>query len=179
VIQDPANEKEWHVVTTRSRAEKKVFAKLKAQNIECFLPLQKKLRQWKDRKKWVEIPVISGYCFVNTNQDDYIKVLRTAHVTGYVRIGGKAARIPQNQIEFLKKMLSQSDFAVEVSNEDFTPGKLVEIINCPLMGIQGELQSIRGKDKFVLRIQQMNAIYAVEISADKITALPEKSNSLI
>ena len=173
MIQNPANQKEWHVVTTRSRAEKKVYSYLKQQNIDCFLPLQKKLRQWKDRKKWVEMPIISGYCFVNIHSKEYEKVLRTEHVGEFVRFEGIPARIPHDQIEFLKKLLSQSDFEVEVSQENFEPGKRVEIIDGPLIGVRGELLSIRGKNRFILRIHQMKTIYAVEISADKITALPE------
>ncbi len=176
MTQIQANKKEWHVIFTRSRAEKKVHALLTEQKIESFLPLQKKLRQWKDRKKWVEMPVISGYCFVNIESAEYEKVLRTEHVAGYVRFDGKPARIPSRQIEFLRKMLNQSDFEVEVSRENFQSGKEVEIIHGPLIGIRGELLSYRGKDRFILRIQEMNTIYSVEITADKITSLPEKSS---
>lgn len=169
---DPANSKAWHVVTTRSRAEKKVYSNLIKQNIESFLPLQKRLRQWKDRKKWVETPVISGYCFVHIDQKEYERVIRTEHVAGFIRFEGKPARIPDLQIDYLKKMLSQSDFEVEVSQENFEPGKKVEIVEGPLIGLQGELLSHRGKDRFMLRVEQMNAIYSVEITADKITAIP-------
>ena len=177
MIKTLSNQRKWYVISTRSRTEKKVYANLKEQNIECFLPLQKKLRQWKDRKKWIEIPVISGYCFVFINPYEYIDVLNTKNVYGYVRFEGKPARISQKQIDSLKKMLSQTDFEVEVTTENFARGKLVEIIEGPLIGIQGELHSLRGKDKFMLRIQQMNTIYAVEITADKITALPAKKKT--
>lgn len=169
----PANSKEWHVVTTRSRAEKKVYKMLLEQNIECFLPLQKRLRQWKDRKKWVEMPIISGYCFVYISSKEYEKVLRTEHVANFVKFESKPARIPAEQIEYLKQMLSQSDFEVEVSQENFKPGKKVEIIDGPLIGIRGELLSYRGKDRFILRIQQMNTVYSVEITSDKITAIAD------
>jgi transcription antitermination factor NusG len=173
MAKNPANQIDWHVVTTRSRAEKKVYARLKEQNIECFLPLQKRLRQWKDRKKWVEMPVISGYCFVHICSKDFEKVVRTDNVAGFVKFGNIPARIPEHQIEYLKKLLNQSDFEVEVSQENFAPGKKVEIIGGPLIGMQGELLSHRGKDRFILRIQQMNTIYSVEINSDNITALPE------
>jgi transcription antitermination factor NusG len=173
MIIDPTDNKKWHVIKTRSRAEKKVHADFKAQEIESFLPLQKKLRQWKDRKKWVEMPVISGYCFVHINRKDYEKVLRTNNVVGYIKFEGKPACIPDEQIEYLKKMLGQSEFEIEVSHENFEPGKQVEIIDGPLVGIRGELLSCRGKNRFLLRIHQINAVYSVEITADKLTALPE------
>jgi len=169
---NPAKGKAWHVVYTRSRAEKKVYAALTAQHIECFLPLQKKLRQWKDRKKWVEMPLISGYCFVNIDKEEYEKVLQTDNVVSYVRFEGKPARIPETQIEYLRQMLSQSDFEVEVSRETFKPGKLVEIIGGPMVGLKGELLGCRGKNRFVLRIQQINTVFSVEVPADKLTILP-------
>jgi transcription antitermination factor NusG len=170
---DPSGIKEWYVIKTRSRAEKKVHSELKTQEIESFLPLQKKLRQWKDRKKWVEIPIISGYCFVHINHKEYEKVLRTNNVVDYIKFEGKPARIPHAQIEYLKRMLGQSEFEVEVSHENFEPGKQVEIIDGPLIGVRGELLSCRGKNRFLLRLQQMNTVYSVEISAEKLTALPE------
>lgn len=168
------NLKQWHVVYTRSRAEKKVFDLLKKQHIECFLPLQKKLRKWKDRKKWVEMPVITGYCFVHIDPKQYESVLKTNHVVSYVRFEGKPARVPQSQIDVLKKLTDQSEFEVKVSHETFEPGKKAEIISGPLMGLRGELLSCRGKDRFIIRIMQINTVFSVEVPAEKLTLLPQE-----
>jgi transcription antitermination factor NusG len=170
---DVKNRKVWHVVYTRSRAEKKVYADLLSQNIECFLPLQRKLRLWKDRKKWVKMPIISGYCFVCIDKKEYEKVLQTNHVVCYVKFEGKAARIPQEQIDFLKKLTSQSEFEIEVSRQTFGPGKKVEIIAGPLIGLRGELLSCKGKKRFVLRIEQINTVFSVEVPAEQLTLLPQ------
>lgn len=166
--------KAWYVVYTRSRAEKKVYNELTIKNIESFLPLQKRLRQWKDRKKWVEIPLISGYCFVHINRKEYDEVLHTDNVVCYVTFGGKAAIIPENQIIAIKKMLLQYDFEITVSHENFEPGKKVEIIGGPLTGLQGELIKTRGKRKFMIRINQINSIFQVEIPMELLSALPEQ-----
>ena len=40
-------EKHWHAVFTASRAEKKVRDRLEELGVECFLPVQTVLRQWK------------------------------------------------------------------------------------------------------------------------------------
>jgi transcription antitermination factor NusG len=169
----PKNLKKWHVVYTRSRAEKKVFAELTRRNIECFLPLQKKLRQWKDRKKWVEMPVISGYCFVNITRKDYDRVLQTDHVVCYITFEGNAAVVPQDQIESLKMMMKQSDFEVTVSRDHFSPGQKVKIISGPMSGLHGELVKIKKNNLFMLRIEQINTVFSVEIPADRLVALPE------
>lgn len=170
---DSVNNKTWHVVYTRSRSEKKVYAGLLSQNIDCFLPLQRKLRQWKDRKKWVKMPIISGYCFVRIDQKEYEKVLQTNHVVCYVKFEGRAARIPQEQIEFLKSLTAQSEFEIEVSRQTFGPGKKVEIISGPLMGLRGELISFKGKNRFILRIEQINTVFSVEVPAENLTLLPQ------
>ncbi|MCD6353930.1 MAG: UpxY family transcription antiterminator [Prolixibacteraceae bacterium] len=131
--------KAWYVIYTRSRAEKKVYTELTSKNIECFLPLQKKLRQWKDRKKWVEMPLISGYCFVHISRKEYDSVLQTNNVVCYVTFEGKAAIVPDRQIDYLRQMLKQFDFEVAVTHENFKPGKKVEIIAGTMVGLRGEL----------------------------------------
>jgi transcription antitermination factor NusG len=169
---NPANQKAWHVVYTRSRTEKKVLAELTAQNIECFLPLQKKLRQWKDRKKWIEMPVITSYCFVNITRKEYDQVLQSDNVVRYVVFEGKAAIVPDYQIDALKKMMKQSDFEVSVTPDNFKPGKKVEIIAGPLVGVRGELVKLKNRNRFIIRIEQIETVFSVEVPAEKITAIP-------
>ena len=167
--------KSWHVIYTKSRAEKKVHEELIRNNIECFLPLQKKLRQWKDRKKWVEMPLMSGYCFVNISRKEYDNVLKVNNVVCYVTFEGKAAIIPENQIHALKQMLRQHDFEVVVTTENFEPGKKVEVIAGPLIGLRGELIEARGKNKFMLRFEQINSSFIVEVPADHLTLIPDET----
>lgn len=164
--------KSWHVIYTRSRAEKKVHEELLKNNIESFLPLQRRLRQWKDRKKWVDMPLMTGYCFVNISRKEYEKVLKTNNVVCYITFEGKAAVIPEKQIDALKKMLQQYDFEVTVSTEKYEPGQRVEVLAGPLIGLQGELVEARGKNKFMLRFEQINNSFLVEVPVDILTLIP-------
>ena len=56
--------KKWLVFYTKSRQEKKVRDILLRRGFEVFLPLQKVMRQWSDRKKKVEVPLFNAYIFV-------------------------------------------------------------------------------------------------------------------
>ena len=56
--------KNWHAIYVASRQEKKVLEALLNKKIEAYLPLIKTLRQWSDRKKLVEFPLMPGYVFV-------------------------------------------------------------------------------------------------------------------
>lgn len=169
VNQDPI--KNWFAIYTKSRAEKKVLAELTLKGIDAFLPLQKQLRQWKDRKKWVESPLLPGYCFVHVNRAEYDSVLKTKNVVCYVTFEGKAAEIQEDQINALKRMLQQNDFEVEVSFNNFEVGKKVEIIEGPLMGLQGELVEIRGRNKLLLRIDQIDKTFSIEIPSNYLSAV--------
>ena len=138
-MNQPEASKSWYVVYTRSRAEKKVHAGLMVNNIESFLPLQKQLRQWNDRKRWVEVPLLTGYCFVHISKKENLTVLHTPNVLSYVMFDKKPAVVPDREIDYLKQMLRQSVFEVTVSFDNYRQGEQVEIIQSPLMGLRGEL----------------------------------------
>ena len=53
------SESNWYVVKTNSRAEKKVYERLEFLGLEVYLPLVITIKQWSDRKKKVEVPLIS------------------------------------------------------------------------------------------------------------------------
>jgi len=164
--------KVWHVIYIRSRAEKKVLADLTAKGITCFMPVQKKLRQWKDRKKLVEMPLLPGYCFVHINHIDYDRVLHSNNVVSYVIFDRKAAIVSEIQMEQIKNMADQLEFPVEVSFENFIPGKMAEIIVPPLAGLRGELIKPHGKDRFILRIDSISMNFMVDIPDDGIVLIP-------
>lgn len=163
----------WHAIYVHSRAEKKVHVELTIKGVESFLPLQRKLRQWSDRKKWVEIPLISGYVFVHITRRQYDLVLQTDNVMQYVRFEGKAAIIRDQDIEILKRMLGQSDLDVEITMEELQPGMQVEIIAGPMMGVRGELIEFRGKNKVALRIPPLGFTVLVESPGKSLIVLKE------
>lgn len=169
----PVQQSSWHAIYVHSRAEKKVHAELARKGIEAFLPLQRKLRQWSDRKKWVEIPLISGYVFVRITRKFYDVVLQTDNVMQYVRFEGKAAVIRDQDIEILKKMLGQSEIEVEITMEDLHPGVLVEINTGPMMGFRGELISFHGNNKVALRIPPLGFTVMVESPTSNLTIVKE------
>jgi len=165
---NPEKQFNWYAVYVKSRTEKKALSELEFKNIETFLPLQRKLRQWSDRKKWVEIPLISGYLFVRISRKQYDLVLHSNYVVSYVRFEGTAAVIPDNQIENLKVMLNQSSVEIEITRKDFAPGQLVDVIAGPLIGLRGKLVFLKGKSKVAVNLEQLGYSALVEISAENI-----------
>lgn len=167
------NQKQWHVIYVKSRAEKKVAQELTYNNTEYYLPLQKKLRQWKDRKKWVEMPLLPGYCFVNITRKEYDKVLQMNNVVCYLTFEGRAAIVSEQELDTLKKLIQEYDVDLEVNANNFQPGTPVEIIQGAMVGLKGELREIRGKHKFALHIEQISTTFLVEIPASYLSIIPE------
>jgi transcription antitermination factor NusG len=162
------NVEKWYALYVSSRAEKKVEAELTKKGVENYLPLKTTLRRWSDRKKWVEMPLIPGYIFVRIAYKNYLAALQTNHVVAFVKFEGKPAIIPDRQIDFLKRMLKQTDYTWEVSAEPFKPGQVVEIIAGPFIGLEAELIAIKGKNRVGVRIEQINNVLLVDIPTDDL-----------
>lgn len=145
----------WYAIYTRSRGEKVAAKLLSDMGIDVYLPLQRKLRQWSDRKKWVEVPYINSYVFVKTSEKEYYDILNTQGVIRYVTFGGKAAVIPEWQIDAMKKIVS-SENPMVFSAHQFRKGEKVQIENGALMGYEGEVvKDSDGKKKVIIRIGQL------------------------
>jgi len=162
----------WYAIRVKSRSEKKVLFELEEQKIEAYLPIQRKLRQWSDRKKWVEVPLISGYVFVFISRKEYELVLKIYNVVSYIYFEGKAAVIREGDINLLKRMLGQVDLEIEITAEQFKPGQMVEIIAGPLLGIIGELIDFKGKDKVALRIPPLGYTVLLESPGKNLIHYP-------
>ncbi len=167
----------WHAVYIKSRAEKKADAELQLGGIETFLPLQRKLRQWSDRKKWVEMPLIPGYLFVRISRKEYDAVLQSNYVVSYVRFEGTAAIIPDRQIDYLRLMLKQDHSNIEIVHECFKPGQMIEVISGPLIGLRGKLVQLKGRRKIALELEQLGYSALVEVMKEDIRPVDEKETT--
>ncbi len=157
----------WFAAYTKPKNEKKVLERLTAIGIEAYLPLQKRLKQWSDRKKVSEEPVIRSYIFVRIVEKDYYKVLNTAGVIRYITFEGKAAPIPDKQIEVLRQLLEQN-LAIEAVEEQLQPGEMVEIRMGSMMGITGELVEHNGAKKVIIRIDHVSHSLLVTLPKEYI-----------
>jgi transcription antitermination factor NusG len=107
----------WYALYTNPRSEKRAHAELISKGIDSYLPLQRTLKQWSDRKKWVEEPLFRSYLFVYIPQNQYFEVLNTPGVVRYVTFEGKAVPIPPKQIEAIKYFLSGQETLQEKNND--------------------------------------------------------------
>ena len=142
----------WYAVYCRSRFEKKAFELLTETGIETFLPLIRTLKQWSDRRKWVEVPLFRSYIFVHIIPKDYLKVLNIDGIVRFITFEGKAVPVPPKQITAIRRFLNtEKDY--NISPDVLTIGNVVEIQRGSLMGLKGNLVDIQGKKKVKIEIE--------------------------
>lgn len=155
IVKEGTTEEKWYAIYTKPRAEKLVYQRLLETKIETFLPLQKTIRVWSDRKKVIEKPLLSSYIFVKTKTKFFSIVYKTNGVVKFVSFEGQPVSIPQKQIDNLKLIIN-SDAEVEVTSEKFLPGDNVEVINGSLIGLTGELIRIGSQNRVIVRIDRLD-----------------------
>ncbi len=164
-LNSEAKDQQWYAVYTKSRAEKKVAEELSKAGITNYLPIKRELRQWSDRKKWVEVPAISSYIFVCVNNDEYKNVYQINGVVAYVTDKGKSVTIPEYQIQAMRQTI-ENKIAFDVEASTITQGKEVTIMAGPLTGIKGIVDKVKDNKKLYLNLDSIG--YSIVISLDDV-----------
>ncbi len=163
------NVKRWHVIYTKSKWEKKVEGLLLNSNIESWCPVQKKERQWSDRKKIIEEPLFRSYVFVKISKEERSKVLGFIGVVNFLYFEKKPAVIRDNEIETIRKYLGLANASIQVVNMTNLPAQTKVSINQGLfMGQKGEVIRSSKKTVFV-QLESINMMMIVEFKLAEIS----------
>jgi transcription elongation factor/antiterminator RfaH len=162
----------WYAIYTRPRHEKKVNVQLTDKDVETFLPLITRKRQWKDRKKNVEMPLFSSYLFVNFEYKYRFDILETDGVVKIVNFNGVPAVVPDWQIDSLRQMLT---FPKTIELENYIrPGEIVEVTEGPMRGMRGTVVNRKNSNRLVLTIDGI--MQSVSVEVDEYVLKKVKSN---
>ena len=165
------SQKKWFALYTKPRWEKKIDAVLTRKGIESWCPVQKVQRQWSDRKKVIEDPLFKSYVFVHIDESERTKVLMTDGVLNFVFYVGKPAVIRDEEIEVIKKYLSETDTSISVQSiESFNENEQVVVNHGIFMDNVGTV--IRGgKKKVYVKLESLGQVMTVEFAAEHLTPL--------
>lgn len=138
-----ASPKQWHVLYTKSRAEKKLATKLKRAGIESYCPVREEVRQWSDRKKKVEVPVLPSMVLVNISKEKRKNVFLCSNAVRYLYWEGRPATVPQREVDALRESLTQQNV---LSHEAYSlkPGSSVDLSEWGFRGEKGKVKYLSG-----------------------------------
>ncbi|HNP33332.1 MAG TPA: UpxY family transcription antiterminator [Flavobacterium sp.] len=142
----------WYALYTEPRQEKKVTARLQRLNIEVYCPLIIQVRQWSDRKKKVEVPLLPSYVFVKMENHNRELVFQVSGVVRYLYWLGQPAIVKDSEIEQMQKWLQNKITSFEIVGIE--PGTLYEIPSGPFIGQKGIVEKV-DKNQITLVLEQL------------------------
>ena len=162
-----ARTKNWRVIYTRPRWEKKVTTLLQQKGIECYCPLVKRESQWADRRKTVEWPLFSGYSFVKISAKEELAVRETSGVINFVYHCGKPAFIQESIIEDIRSYLLEYDDLETVQINTLKVGDTVKITNGAFTNHLGEVVKIEGK-KVLMVLEHLDCALITKVRINDV-----------
>lgn len=148
----------WFAIYTRPKREKKVVEGLKKLGVEVYCPMVTQVKQWSDRKKKVETPLINSYVFVKIEEKNRNIVFEVPGVVWYLFWLGKPAIIQEQEIDTLKESLKGTFSSVEVNG--IVPGDSLTISKGSFQGKEGVVTHVN-KNKIRLVLKELGVLITI------------------
>ena len=142
--QPEMEKKNWYAVYTRPKWEKKVAELLTRKKVENYCPLNKVIRQWKDRKKLIMEPLFRSYVFVKLSDNELWTVRSTDGILNMVYWLNKPAMIRENEITVIKQFLNDYE-NIQLEKTSVNLNDTVRITGGPLMYREGNVVEVMNK----------------------------------
>lgn len=164
-----SHDKRWFAIYTKYKCEKYVADRLLKKDIEAYIPLISRSKRYTRKTKHYRIPLISCYVFVKITRDQYVRVLESEYVMGFIKQRKNLISIPEHEIRLLKRIVGEIE-EVELNPLQFQEGTPVEIIAGNLTGVKGKLLKKQGKHEFVVELQNIG--FQLQMVIDKSQLRP-------
>jgi transcription antitermination factor NusG len=166
----------WAALYVKPKHEFSAAKQLEAAFIECYLPTIITVKQWSDRKKKINEPLIKGYIFAHINERERILALQQNSVINAVMFQGKTARIPAWQIENLKTMLSEGHIDVHIG-ESIEKGEYVRVVQGPFEGVVGIVIEKYNDKMLAINIDLLNRSIIAKLPGESVVKTVEIQNN--
>lgn len=170
------SEPRWYATCTRSRHEKTVADQLQRRSVETFLPLYEAVRQWRNGRHRVELPLFPGYAFVRIALRDRLEVLKVPGVVRMVAFNGSPTPLSDEEIEGLRLALVKGLRAEP--HPYLTAGRRARITGGPLAGHEGILVRRKGYLRVVMSVDLIQRSVAIEMDAHDLEPIFESRSRI-
>lgn len=158
--QTDVDQPRWYVLFVRSNQERKVAEALHGRDLEYFLPCYQSLRQWKDRRAMLEIPLFPGYVFLRLPLAQRARALTVPNVVALVGTRNQPSAISEEEIAWIK-------LGIEHGRAEpypyLTLGQRVLVTEGVMCGMEGILVRKRNNTRVVVSLDSIARSFVVEI----------------
>ncbi len=165
----------WYVLFVRSNQEKRIAEALRGREVEHFLPCYRSIRQWKDRRVKLEVPLFPGYVFVHLPLAERVKALTISNVVSLVG-GNVPSAISDEELSWIR-------LAVEQGKAEPHPylkvGERVVVAEGAMCGMQGVVLEKRNRTRVVVSLDSIARAFVVEIDAAFVRPLEARNRTAV
>jgi transcription antitermination factor NusG len=166
----------WYAVYTKPRWEKKVAENLVKNSFESYCPLNRVLRQWHDRKKFVSEPLFSSYVFVKTEEVRHSELSRVSGIVNLVYWLRKPAVIREEEIEAIKTFTDQYS-NVQLEKTSVNLDDRVRVIKGPLITQEGNVIAVKSRT-VKIALPSLGYIMVAEVEKQNIEVITTSGTTI-
>ena len=144
--------KNWFVLYTKPKQELRIVDELSKIGIYSYCPTVKMIKQYSDRKKKIERPLIPSYIMVYIEESKRKSVFSIPGIVRYLFWLGKPAMVHENEINIMKKHLEGVYSSISISK--LIIGQMYKISEGPLAGNTGKIVEMK-KNKVKLELASL------------------------
>jgi transcription antitermination factor NusG len=163
----PTGAERWVIAHTKSRQEKTLVTDLEAAGVSCYLPAVRELRTHGNRRRWVEMPLFTGYVFVLGGEDVSGTARRTGRVAGIIAVADQVRLV--HELRQIHRAIEQG--ANLLSSPCLKAGVPARVARGALRGVEGVVESVVSSDRLVLVVHTLGRAIAVEVSPGDVEAI--------
>ncbi|MEG1616678.1 MAG: UpxY family transcription antiterminator [Bacteroidales bacterium] len=159
----------WFAARTRYKQERRICECLAELGIEYYAPFQTEKRQWSDRVKIVEVPLIPSLVFLRAEFEKATSLLSDPRLSiHYMRDLANAQRliVPDRQMEQFMRLAHLQTDGLTLLDHNLKPGDRVRVIAGEFKGIEGELIRIKRHKRVVVRMERLFALATTYIPGE-------------
>jgi transcription antitermination factor NusG len=165
----------WYAVQTGYRCEQRVAQDLTMKGFNTYLPLLREVRQWKDRRKIIDVPAFTGYLFVHYDPSlrNRVRVLETSGIVRLLGGNHEPSRVSDVEIEAVRRTLGSGVPCDRC--ETLAPGTLVKVMRGPLAGVEGRLLRMKNSLRLVISISVFSQAISAEVGLNDVETVHSRS----
>ncbi|MGC4021905.1 MAG: UpxY family transcription antiterminator [Cyclobacteriaceae bacterium] len=130
---------------------------------EVFLPLQKVVRQWSDRKKKIETPLFNSYIFVLETEDKIQEILQAPGISWNLRYNDRPAVLRDEELKTIKRFLESGLLLETGPFQIMNQGDSVEVIDGQLKGLKGNILRSSSGNKLIVALEAIQQNIMIDI----------------
>src|ERR1700680_431626 len=156
----------WYALYTKHQHEKMVARVLTIKGFETLLPLYQAARRWRDRTKFLSLPLFPCYVFLRGGLERRLDIMTTPGIHMLVTGGGHPAVVPDGEMDAVRKWVEKTQ---RVEPHPFLrSGDWVRVKSGPLIDMEGILVRKKNLFRLVVSVEILGKSAAAEVEASMV-----------